>query len=64
MHFQLGSLAKYPKFLKTCHNMNTIVQTTGGYESSLNGNSETPNKALDNTTEALLMNSSHKKKRL
>ena len=41
--------------------MNIIVQTTGGYDSSLNGKSEIPNKTLDNITRALFLNSSHKK---
>ena len=41
--------------------MNTIVQTTGGYASSLNGKSESPNNTLANITRALLLNSSHKK---
>ena len=27
----------YSEFMKTCHNMNIIVQTVGGYASSLNG---------------------------
>ena len=56
-----GALSIYSKFMEKCHNMNTIVQTTGGYESSLNGESEIPNKTLDNTTRALLLNSSDKK---
>ena len=47
--------------MRTCHNMNIIVQTTGGYASSLNGKSEIPNKTLANITRALLLNSSHKK---
>ena len=41
--------------------MNIIVQTTGGYASSLNGKSESTNNTLDNITRALLMKSSHKK---
>ena len=41
--------------------MNIIVQTTGGYASSLNGKSESLNKTLDNITRALLLNTSHKK---
>ena len=28
-----GALARYSEFMKTCHNMNIIVQTTGGDES-------------------------------
>ena len=41
--------------------MKIIVKTTGGYEYSLNGKTEIPNKTLDNITIALLLNSSHKK---
>ena len=41
--------------------MNTIVQTTGGDASSLNGKSESTNKTLSNITRALLLNSGHKK---
>ena len=41
--------------------MNIIVQNTGGYASSINGNSERPNKTLANITIALLMKSIHKK---
>ena len=32
-----GALNRYFGFMKTCHNMNIIVQTIGGYSSSLNG---------------------------
>ena len=31
------ALARYSEFTKTCHNMNIIVQITGGDSSSLNG---------------------------
>ena len=31
------SLARYSEFMKTCHNMNIIVQTIGGYTYSLKG---------------------------
>ena len=51
-----GALARSSEFMKTCHNMNIIVQTTGGYASSLNDKSESPNKTLANITRALLMN--------
>ena len=47
--------------MKTCHDMNILVQNTGGDASSLNGKSESPNKTLSNTTRALLLNTSHKK---
>ena len=55
------SLAISYGFMKTFHNMNIIVQTTGVDTSSLNGKSEIPNNTLDNITRALLLNSSHKK---
>ena len=32
-----GALARSSEFMKTCHNMNIIVQTTGGDASSING---------------------------
>ena len=31
-----GALARYSKFIKTCHNMNSIVQNAGGDTYSLN----------------------------
>ena len=43
------------EFMRTCHNMNIIVQNTGGDESLLNGEIKTPNKKLANTTIALLL---------
>ena len=58
---EYGALARSFEFMKTCHNMNIIVQTSGGDASSLNGKSEIPNKTLDSITRALLLNSSHKK---
>ena len=45
----------------TCHNMNIIVQTTGGDASSLNGKSKSPNKTLANITRALLLNQATRK---
>ena len=56
------SIARSSEFMKTCHNMNIIVKTTGGYESSLNGKTKTPNKNLANITIFILLSSSHKKK--
>ena len=47
--------------MKTCHNMNIIVQTTGVYASYINGKIGSPNKKIANTTRSLLLNSSHKK---
>ena len=32
-----GAVARSSEFMKTYHNMNIIVQTTGGYASSFNG---------------------------
>ena len=55
------SLARSSKFMQTCCNTDIIVQTADGYTSSLNGNSEIPNKTLDDTTRDILINSSHKK---
>ena len=54
-------LARTSEPIKTCHNMNIIVQTTGGDTSSLNGKSESHNKALSNIKIAIVLNSSHKK---
>ena len=55
------ALARSSEFMKTFHNMNIIVQTTGGDASSLNGKSESPNKTLANITRNILLNSIHKK---
>ena len=41
--------------MNTCHNMNTTVQTIGGYAYYLNGKSESPNNTIDNITRDLLM---------
>ena len=56
-----GALARSSEFMRTRHNMNIIVQTTGGYASSINGKSEIPNKILANITRYILMKSSQKK---
>ena len=56
-----GALERSSEFMKTCNNMNIIVQTTGRDASSLNGNSESPNNTLDNNTRYIIMKSSHKK---
>ena len=53
-----GALEKSTEFMRTCHNMNIIVQTTGAYDSSLNVKSEIPNKKLANITRGLLLKSS------
>ena len=47
--------------MRTCHNMNITVQTTGGDASSLNGKSEIPDKILANVTRDLLLNLINKK---
>ena len=47
--------------MKTCHNMNIIVQTKGGDASSLNGKIESPNNTLANITRDIFLNSIHKK---
>ena len=54
-------MPRSPELVKTCHNMNIIVQTTGGDESSLNGERKRPNNTPDNIKRALLMKSIHKK---
>ena len=54
------ALARSYEFMKISHNMSVMVQTTGRDASSLNGNSENPNKANDNITRYLLLNLSHK----
>ena len=60
---EYGAIEKYSEFMKTCHNMNIIAQSTGGDASSINGKSESPNKTLANITRDLLLNSSRKKER-
>ena len=55
-------LERSSELMRTCQNMNTIVQNIGGYASSLNGKSEIPNNTLDNITGALILNSSKKYK--
>ena len=59
--YEDGALARSSEFIKTCHNMNIILQNTGGYASSINGKSESPNETLANIARALFLNSSHKK---
>ena len=56
-----GSLQISRGFMNTCHNMKIIFQSTGGYASSLNGKSESPNKTLYNITRDLILNSRHMK---
>ena len=59
---EYGALERYSEFVRTCHNINIIVQTIGGDESSLNCNRKITNKTLYNIIRVLLTNSSHKKK--
>ena len=56
-----GAPARSSESMKTCHNMNIIVRTTGGDASSLNGKIKSPNKTLANIKRAIFLNSSHKK---
>ena len=55
------ALAGYSKLINTCHNMNTIVQNTGGDASPLNGKTKIPNDTHDNITISLLLKPSNKK---
>ena len=57
-----GSLARSSEIIRICHDMNMIVQTTGGYAFSINGKREIPNNTLYNITGSFLLNSIHKKK--
>ena len=59
--YEYGALERSSRFMRTCHKMNIIVQTTSRDASSINGKNEIPNKTLDNITRYLLMNSIHKK---
>ena len=61
---EYGALAISSEFMNTCHDMNTIVQTTCGDESSINGKSESPNKTLDHIKKYFILNLSNKKKNL
>ena len=56
-----GAPARSYEFMKTFYNMNIIVQTTGGYSSSLNGKVKIPNKTCSNITRDILLKSSHNK---
>ena len=47
--------------MRTCNNMNIILQNTGGDAYSLNGKSKIPNKILTNITISLILKSSRKK---
>ena len=56
------ALIIYSELMRTCHNMNIVVQTTGGYVYSINGKPERPHNTLAIIKKALLINSSHKRK--
>ena len=58
---EYGALAISSEFMKACHNMNIIVQTTGVYAYSLNGKTESPNNTFSDIKIYILLNSSHKK---
>ena len=58
---EYGALARSSEVMKTCHNINIIVQNTGIYASYLNGKIESPNNTLSNITRAIILKSSHKK---
>ena len=51
-----GSLERSSEFMKTCHNMNIILQTTYGDKSSPNGKVKIPNKTISNITRAIILN--------
>ena len=51
-----GALARSSGFKKTFHNTNITFQTTGGYESSINGKREITNNTLDNITRNIRTN--------
>ena len=56
-----GAPAIFFEFIKTCHNMNIRVQTSGEDASCFNGKSEIFNMTLANITRDLLLNSSNNK---
>ena len=58
---EYGAPARPSEFMRIYHNMNIIVQSTGGDAYSLNGEIEIPNKTLNNIAKYLLMNSIHNK---
>ena len=53
---EYGALARSSELMKTCHNMNIIVQNTGGDASSINGKIESPKKTLDDITRDFILN--------
>ena len=59
--YEYVSLGRSSEFMKTCHNINIVVQNTGRYASPLNGKSEIPNNTFSNITRAVLLNLIHKK---
>ena len=59
--YEYESLKISSEFMRTCHNMNIIFQTTGVDAYSLNEKIKIPNKTLSNATIPILLNSSNKK---
>ena len=55
------ALVRSSEFIKTFHNIDIIVQTTGVDVSSLNIKIEIPNKTRCNITRTLILDSSHNK---
>ena len=59
--YEDGALARSYEFMRTCHNMYVIVQTIGGYASSIDAKSESLNMTLSDTEIALILNSNNMK---
>ena len=59
-----GAPSRSSEYMRTCHNIIILVQTTGGDSSSINGKSESYDNTFANITRYLLLNSIHKKERL
>ena len=53
---EYGALTGYSEFMKTCHNINIIVQTKEGYESSLNCKREIPKRHMLISKELFYLN--------
>ena len=56
-----GALARSSEFMRTCNNMNIIVQIIGGDAYYLNGKIENPNNTIANITRDPLLISIHNK---
>ena len=55
-----STLSRSSEFTRICHNMNIVVQTTGGDTSSLKIKSEIPNNTLANIPWDIMLKPSHK----